>query len=64
MALFYGTTDRLVSSSHAMHVRALLPEKALSVLNDSLPYGHADFIWSKDAKTNAYPRILDFIAGH
>lgn len=58
-AAFVGTADRMVPEADALETLALLTSAKFAQPTALLEgYGHGDFIWSLDAATRLYPRIV------
>mmetsp|Transcript_3868 Transcript_3868/g.5617 ORF Transcript_3868/g.5617 Transcript_3868/m.5617 type:complete len:390 (-) Transcript_3868:495-1664(-) len=60
-ALFFGTSDRIVPPNSVNRTIDMFPKQAITHLNNSLPYGHADFLWSKTARDTLYTSIVKFV---
>jgi len=65
VALFYGKYDPIASMDiSSSSFLKQLPAASLKIFNDSLPYGHGDFIWGRSAKYHLYPKVIKHIQQH
>mmetsp|Transcript_1223 Transcript_1223/g.1450 ORF Transcript_1223/g.1450 Transcript_1223/m.1450 type:complete len:417 (-) Transcript_1223:1060-2310(-) len=62
VALFYGKYDVIATIDEKTSIfLKQLPRESLKILNTTLPFGHADFVWGRSAKYHLYPKIVRFI---
>jgi hypothetical protein len=60
MALFYGVNDDLADMKDVSRLLLELPDDTVAYHKKVQRYGHMDFVWAKDARTEIYDELIAF----